>query len=413
MDGRVRAVLAGAPVIDGHNDLAWTLRNRVGYDLDRMDIAVDQSAAGLHTDLPRLRAGGVGAQFWSVYVPSTLSGDAAVSATLEQIDAVRAMIARYPDDLVLATTADEIEHARTAGRIASLLGMEGGHSIDCSLGTLRMMYALGVRYLTLTHRENTPWADSATDQPAAGGLSDFGREVIRECNRLGMLVDLSHVAPSTMHAALDVSTAPAFFSHSCARALCDHPRNVPDDVLVRVRDSGGVVMVAFVPCFLTEDCRHWYDRRSVEWDRIARDHPEDSPEWSAAQAAWLRAHPHPYCHLRDVADHLEHIRTVAGVDHLGLGSDFDGTSALPDGLDGVDRYPALLTELAVRGWSDLDLAKLTWHNALRVLRATESAAAQARRTRGPSLATFSGLDHPPARAGPSARAVRGGADRSG
>jgi membrane dipeptidase len=394
-DSRAEAVLAGAPVIDGHNDLAWTLRNLVGYDLDRMDLAVDQSAAGLHTDLPRLRAGGVGAQFWSVYVPATLDGDAAVSATLEQIDAVRAIVARYPDDLGLATTADEIERARATGRLASLMGMEGGHSIACSLGTLRMMHALGVRYLTLTHGKNTPWADSATDQPAVGGLSAFGREVVRECNRLGVLVDLSHVAPATMHAALDVSTAPAFFSHSCARALCDHPRNVPDDVLVRVRDSGGVVMVAFVPVFLTEECRAWHERWLVERDRIAGDYAEDSPEWSAVRAAWRRDNPRPPCDLRDVADHLEHIRDVAGTDHVGLGGDFDGTSMLPDGLEGVHRYPALLAELARRGWSDADLAKLTWHNPLRVIRATESAAAAARAARGPSLATFSEPDHPP------------------
>jgi membrane dipeptidase len=382
------------PVIDGHNDLAWELRCRVGYDIGRLDIAVDQSAAGLHTDLPRLRAGGVGAQFWSVYVPCALTGDAAVAATLEQIDAVHRIVGRYPDDLALAGTAEQVETSRAAGRIASLLGAEGGHSIACSLGTMRMLYALGVRYLTLTHARNTPWADSATDAPAVGGLSAFGREVVRECNRLGMLVDLSHVAPSTMHAALDVSAAPAFFSHSSARALCDHPRNVPDDVLARVPGSGGVVMVTFVPGFLTEECRDWYDRLVDEGERMRQSFAEYSPDWYAARAAWVRANPRPPCDAGDVADHVEHVREVAGVEHVGLGGDFDGTVSLPDGLQGVDGYPTLLAELARRGWSDADLAKLAWHNALRVLRATEAVAAQAQRTRGPSLATFTALDHP-------------------
>lgn len=393
---RVRAVLADAPVIDGHNDLAWALRHRVGYDFDKLDIAVDQSAAGLHTDVPRLRAGGVGAQFWSVYVPCALSGDAAVAATLEQIDAVYRMIERYSDDLVLATTAEEVKRAQAVGKIASLLGMEGGHSIACSLGTLRMMYALGVRYLTLTHMKNTPWADSATDSPAVGGLSAFGREVVAECNRLGMLVDLSHVAVSTMHAALDVSVAPAFFSHSSARAVCDHPRNVGDDVLTRVRDSEGIVMVNFSAGFLTEDCRQWIEGLVAERERLAREVGDHSPEWYQDQAAWVQVHPRPPCAVSDVAEHIEHLRQVAGVDHVGLGGDFDGVAALPDGLQGVEGYPALLAELASRGWSDGELAKLTWHNALRVLRTTESVAAQERRMRGPSLASFTELDHPAA-----------------
>jgi len=379
-------------VVDGHNDLAWELRWRAGSDFDAMDVAADQSAAGLHTDLPRLRAGGVAAQFWSVYVSCSLAGDAAVAATLEQVDAVRRMIDRYPEHLAWAGIAEQIERCRAAGRVASLLGMEGGHSIGCSLGALRMMYALGVRYLTLTHVRNTPWADSATDTPAVGGLSAFGREVVRECNRLGMLVDLSHVATSTMHAALDVSTAPAFFSHSSARALCDHPRNVPDDVLNRVRDSGGIVMVTFVPGFLTEQCREWYDRMQAASDRAAAEAGEHSPEWYAARAAWIRANPRPPCGVHDVADHVEHVRAVAGVDHVGLGGDFDGTAALPDGLSGVDGYPALFAELARRGWSAADIDKLAWHNALRVVRATESAATEARGTRGPSLATFAELD---------------------
>ena len=355
-----------APVFDGHNDLAWALRKRTGYDLSVLDIGLDQRASGLHTDLPRLRAGGVGAQFWSVYVPCSLDGDAAVIATLEQIDFVHTMVRRYPDRLAPARSASDVERARETGKVASLLGMEGGHSIASSLGTLRMMYALGARYLTLTHVKNTPWADSATDEPKVGGLNDFGRDVVRECNRLGMLADLSHVAESTMDAALDVSTAPAFFSHSSARTLCDHPRNVSDRILGRVRDTGGVVMVTFVPGFLTEECREWMD---VLFTDFVSDLVDD-----AAQQAWLAENPRPPCTVADVADHVEHVREVAGVDHVGLGGDFDGVMSTPDGLEGVDCYPALLAELAGRGWSDADLEKLTWHNALRVLRDTEAAA---------------------------------------
>jgi membrane dipeptidase len=385
---RISALLALAPVVDGHNDLPWALRNRVRYDMDAIDIAQDQSGIGLHTDIPRLRRGGVGAQFWSVYVPSTLPGGAAVTATMEQIDAVRMMAARYPDAFTVAVTADEVERAREQGRVASLIGMEGGHSIDCSLGTLRQMYALGARYMTLTHFKNTPWADSATDEPGVGGLSPFGHEVVRECNRLGMMADLSHVADSTMHATLDTSTAPAFFSHSSARAVCGHERNVPDDVLVRVRDSNGVVMVTFVPGFLTEECRVWIDAMLAEQRRIGAAHGEDSPEYRDMERSFMAANPRPPCTVADAADHVEHVRAVAGIDHVGLGGDYDGTGAMPDGLGGVDGYPVLLAELAGRGWSDADLAQLTWHNALRVLRDTESAARAAQAQRGPSLMTF-------------------------
>ncbi|HET6213120.1 MAG TPA: dipeptidase [Micromonosporaceae bacterium] len=371
---RVRRLLAEAPVLDGHNDLLWQLRRRVRYDLSALDIGQDQRSTGLHTDLPRLRAGGVGGQFWSVFVPSRLTEEAAVTATLEQIDAAHAMVRRYPDQLQLALSSVDVERARQAGKIASLLGMEGGHSIASSLGTLRMMYALGARYLTLTHAQNTPWADSATDEPAVGGLSPFGHEVVRECNRLGMLVDLSHVAVSTMDAALDTSTAPAFFSHSSARALCDHPRNVPDRILGRVRDSDGIVMVTFVPGFLNEECRQWLDGLIGEEQRLGAAYAEDDPAWDAARDSWVAANPLPPCGVSDVADHVEHVREVAGVDHVGLGGDFDGIIGTPQGLDGVDGYPALLAVLAERGWSDPELGKLTWHNALRVLRASERGA---------------------------------------
>jgi membrane dipeptidase len=378
------------PVWDGHNDLAWELRKRVRYDLDALDLSADQSGTGLHTDLLRLRTGGVGAQFWSVYVPCSFAGDAAVSATLEQIDAVRRLVAGFPEQLAFASTVDDVDRARASGRIASLLGAEGGHSIDCSLGALRMLYALGVRYLTLTHTRNTPWADSATDEPKVGGLTAFGREVVREMNRLGMLVDLSHVAPSTMHAALDTSTAPAFFSHSSARALVDHPRNVPDDVLARVRESGGIVMVTFVPSFVSPDYPQW----TAELMAAERGFgvPEDSPQWTEKRAAWVAANPPPPCTVSDVADHVEHVREVAGIAHVGLGGDFDGVVNTPDGLADVSAYPNLLAELSGRGWSDADLGRLTWHNARRVMADTEAAARVAQRERGPSTATVEDLD---------------------
>jgi membrane dipeptidase len=372
---RIRALLAAAPVVDGHNDLAWEMRRRVRYDLDRLDLAVDRTDTGLHTDLVRLRAGGVGAQYWSVFVDTELPDPEAVVATLEQIDFVHRLVARYPDRLALARDADEVEAARASGRIAALMGIEGGHSIAGSLGVLRMLYEAGARYLTLTHFRNTPWADSATDEPKVGGLAPFGHEVVRECNRIGMLVDLSHVAPSTMDAALDTSVAPAFFSHSSARALCDHPRNVPDPVLRRVRETEGVVMVTFVAGFLTEDCRQWMDALLATERDI--DAPSDSPQWRDERAVWLRANPRPPCTFRDVADHVEHVREVAGVDCVGLGGDFDGMASPPDGLTDVAGYPNLLAELADRGWSDAELAKLTWHNAVRVLRATTSLRAPA------------------------------------
>jgi membrane dipeptidase len=358
-----------APVFDGHNDLAWRLRSR---QLTDADVTADLSGAGLHTDVPRLRAGGVGAQFWSVYVPCDFTGHSAVTATLEQVDLVHRLVQRHPGDFALATTADEVENARAAGRIASLLGAEGGHSIGDSLGALRALYRLGVRYLTLTHNRNTAWADSATDEPGVGGLNGFGRDVVREMNRIGMLVDLSHVAPATMHAALDVSRAPAFFSHSSARALCDHPRNVPDDVLARVRDTAGVVMVTFVPGFLTEECRLWWAAAVAAQAELVAG--PDDVDTDAARDAWLAANPRPPCTVADVADHVEHVREVAGVDCVGLGGDFDGIASTPDGLDDVAAYPRLLAELARRGWSDGDLAKLTWFNALRVLRETEAVA---------------------------------------
>jgi membrane dipeptidase len=366
----ISEVLRHAPIIDGHNDLPWEMRNRVRYDLDAIDLGADQTSLGLHTDLVRLRTGGVGAQFWSVFVPSTLCEAEAVVATLEQIDFVHRLVARFPDHLGIARTADEVEILRASGRVASLIGMEGGHSIGSSLAVLRMMHALGARYMTLTHTTNTAWADSATDEPSVGGLNDFGRDVVRECNRLGVMVDLAHVAPSTMNAALDVSNKPAFFSHSNARALCDHPRNVPDDVLARVRDTEGVVMLTFVAGFLNEECRSWMQALIAADQELDEQYQPDSPERREARDAWVAANRRPPCGIADVANHIEHVRDVAGVDSVGLGSDFDGMIAPPDGLPDVSSYPALLAELVDRGWSSSELAKLTWQNAMRVMRAT-------------------------------------------
>ncbi|EME97356.1 dipeptidase [Streptomyces mobaraensis NBRC 13819 = DSM 40847] len=389
---RARELLAAHPIVDGHNDLPWALREQVSYDLDRRDIATDQSAAGLHTDLPRLRAGGVGAQFWSVYVRSDMAGDDAVSATLEQIDVVRRLAERHPADLRLAFTADDMEAARAEGRIASLMGAEGGHSINCSLATLRALYALGVRYMTLTHNDNIPWADSATDEPRAGGLTRFGEEVVREMNRLGMLVDLSHVSADTMRDAIRVSEAPVIFSHSSARAVCDHPRNVPDDVLASLAANGGVAMVTFVPKFVLPEAVAW-TKAADENMRAHGFHPLDTkPEAMAVHQAFEAGHPRPVATAATVADHLDHMREVAGADHIGIGGDFDGTAFTPSDLSDVAGYPNLIAELLRRGWSEADIAKLTWGNAVRVLREAEAVSRAVAARRGPSIATIGQLD---------------------
>lgn len=384
-----RALLAEFPVVDGHNDLPWALREQVSYDLDARDIAADQSAH-LHTDIPRLRAGGVGAQFWSVYVRADAPDP--VPATLEQIDCVRRLLDRHPRDLAPALTAADMEAARREGRIASLMGAEGGHSIANSLGTLRGLYDLGVRYLTLTHNFNVAWADSATDEPGVGGLSAFGREVVREMNRLGMLVDLSHVAATTMRDALDTSTAPVIFSHSSARAVCDHPRNIPDDVLERLPANGGVAMVTFVPKFVLKAAVDWTAAADENLRAHGFHHLDTSPEAMTLHRAFEETHPRPVATVATVADHLDHMREVAGIDHLGIGGDYDGTAFTPDGLDDVSGYPRLIAELLDRGWSRADLAKLTWQNAVRVLGDAEDVARDLRATRAPSHATVEALD---------------------
>lgn len=387
-----RDLLRRFPIMDGHNDLPWVLREQAELGIDSADLAAQ--VTGTHTDLPRLALGGVGAQFWSVYVPAGLQGDAAVSTTLEQIDLVREMIRRYPDTLELALTAADVERILGTGKVASLLGAEGGHSIASSLSVLRALHALGVRYLTLTHNRNVPWADSATDEPAAGGLTAFGRQVVGEMQRLGMLVDLSHVSAGTMRDALDAAEAPVIFSHSSARALCDHPRNVPDDMLARLPDNGGVCMVTFVPAFVSQACRDWELAVEAEMQRLGLDHRDYAsrrqfgPEWAAA-------HPRPAATLSQVADHADHVREVAGIDHVGVGGDYDGTDQLPDGLQDVSCYPALIAELLARGWSEADCGQLASGNILRVMREAQAAAKVISARRGPSRARIEDADGPP------------------
>jgi membrane dipeptidase len=383
---RARTVLAAHPVLDGHNDLPYRLREMSSYDLDVTDPG--GPLEGTHTDLPRLRAGGVGGQFWSVYVPTTFVGGAAVTATLEQVDVVRRIVARHPGSFALCRTAQQVERAMSEGRVASLMGMEGGHSIDGSLAVLRLMSELGVRYMTLTHNENTPWADSATDEPACGGLTDFGRDVVREMNALGMLVDLSHVSLPTMHAALDIADAPVVFSHSSCRALCEHPRDVPDEVLRRLPANGGVLMVTFVPAFISPECAAW--NAEVDREMVARG--LRTVDWEARMAVsadYEQRVPRPRATVAQVADHVEHARAVAGIEHVGLGGDYDGVDVLPDGLEDVSAYPRLFAELVDRGWSDEELAALACRNVLRVLRAAEDVAGREGQAGGGSSGTSS------------------------
>jgi membrane dipeptidase len=351
-------------VLDGHNDLPWALRKQFGSDLDKVDLT--GSVPELHTDLPRLRAGNVGAQFWSVFVPHSYAGATAVTAVLEQVDLVHRLAARYPEHLEIALTAADVRRVMASGRIASLLGAEGGHAIDSSLGVLRMLQAIGVRYLTLTHNANVGWADAGTDEPDAGGLSDLGREVVREMQRIGMFVDLSHTAATTMRDALAVATVPVIFSHSSAYAVCRHPRNVPDDVLASLAGNGGVCMVTFVPAFVSQACADWRQGLLDEAERRGLD-PRDLGQLTAITAEWEAAHPKPSATLAQVADHIDHVRQAAGLAHVGLGGDYDGTTDTPDGMPDVSSYPSLFAELRTRGWTDPDLTALAHGNILRAL----------------------------------------------
>ncbi len=396
LSARVDRVLTETPVIDGHNDLPWGIRTDFG-NVGNIDLSADTSNlrgktgdgdVHLMTDIPRARKGHLGAQFWSVWIPATTTGPEAVQMTLEQIDIVRTMVAKYPKDFEMASTAADIQRIEKSGRIASLIGVEGGHQINNSLPVLRDYYALGVRYMTLTHSKNTDWADSATDTPAHQGLTPFGRAVVHEMNRLGMLVDLSHVSPETMKAALETTRTPVIFSHSSARALDDHPRDVPDDVLRMVKQNHGVVMVNFYPPFISQAVATWDADRagaSAKFDALYVGQPDRA---KAAMDQWKKEHPQPKATIAQVADHIDHIRKIAGVESVGIGSDFDGIEITPEGLEGVDTYPALFAELARRGWTDGELAALAGRNLLRVMREAEQVAAKLQAQEAPSNATI-------------------------
>ena len=391
-DARILELLRGAPLIDGHNDLLWALREarlRDGTDWRPPDLR--QACPQVMTDLPRLAAGGLGGQFWSVYVPSSLPGREAVTATMEQIDALFELVDTYPDRLELARTVDDVERVSATGRIASMIGVEGGHSIGSSLGTLRVLARLGAGYLTLTHNDDTPWADSATGGHPHGGLTRFGEEVVRELNRCGVLVDCSHVSDDVMRQSIEVSEAPVLFSHSSARALCDVPRDVPDDVLELAGRSGAVVMVTFVPSFLTAEGA---EANAAGWREANRLRAElgDPVAADAAMEGWFEAHPDPPATIGDVADHVDHVREIAGIDALGVGGDIDGADQMPEGLGDVSCYPALFAELAARGYGEEDLRKVAGRNVLRLMREAELVASRMRAERPPSVATIEQLD---------------------
>lgn len=389
---RIDRILKLTPLIDGHNDLPEQLREQ--YGLNVSDLATGSEARGhpLMTDMRRLHEGDVGGQFWSVYIPSEVTGDAAIRETIEQIDLVKRLVAAYPNDLALAGSAEDVVRIHRHGKVASLIGIEGGHQIGGSLAALRQFYDLGARYMTLTHFKNNQWADSATDDPRFHGLSDFGRIVVHEMNRIGMLVDLSHVSPETMRDSLETSRAPVIFSHSDARALADHPRNVPDDVLVMLAANGGVVMVNFYIGHLSEPYRLWSAEQSAELARLGSLYVGRPDIRKARLAAWLRTNPAPAADVGLIADHIEHIVKIAGHDHVGLGGDLDGIGydEAPGGMNSVSGYPLVFAELIRRGWSDSDLARLAGGNVLRVMRAAE-AVARSMKDEPPAMASLEGI----------------------
>ena len=388
-EARARRILERTPLIDGHNDLPWALRQGHSSDPFAVDLTTNlDESTELHTDIPRLRAGGVGGQFWSVYVPASLSPADAAVATWEQIDIVHRLVAAHPDVFELATTADDVVRIHRRGRIASLMGIEGGYSIDDSLGLLREFHEAGVRYMTLTHSRTTTWADSATDAPKWGGLSPFGEQVVKEMNRLGMMVDLSHVSEETMLDAMRVSEAPVIFSHSSAKAICNVPRNVPDDVLRLLPRNGGVVMVTFVPGFISQAVADWNQLESAQLSLLRAEFPSNTAYVNAGMERWRAEHPAPRATLQQVADHIDHIRKVAGIDHIGLGGDFDGITQVVQGLEDVSKYPDLTAELLARGYKDDEVKKVLGLNVLRAWRQAEQAAARLQKTRGPSTVTM-------------------------
>ena len=391
---RIDRILREVPLIDGHNDLPWQYEERVKNHLAQIDIRQDQSklTPALHTDIARLRQGRVGGQFWSVYIPATLKGADAVRAVIEQIDVVHRLDDRYPDTFELALTADDVVRIHRSGKIASLIGMEGGHSIGNSLAVLRQMYAVGARYMTLTHSDNNDWADSATADPIHGGLTPFGKLVIGEMNRLGMLVDLSHVAPKTMHDVLDVTAAPVIFSHSSARALTDHARNVPDDVLRRIKENDGVVMITWVPGFVSEKVRARDAAKDAEEARLKALLRGQPDKVKAMLAQWEAANPNPRATVQDIADHIDHVAEVAGAAHAGLGADLDGITTTPEGLESVAAYPSLFAELIRRGYTDEQLKGIAGLNVLRVMRKAEAVAARLQKERPPSDARIDEVD---------------------
>jgi membrane dipeptidase len=374
---RVERVLREAPVIDGHNDLAWELRKSYNGAVEAVDLTRDTAKLDkpLQTDIPRLRKGHVGGQFWSLYIPADETGPEAVQATLDQIDIVQRFVRAHPKTFAMAQTAADVREARGEGRIASLMGIEGGHQFGGRVSVLRQFRELGVLYMTLTHSKSLSWADAATDAPRSGGLSPFGRQVIGEMNRIGMIVDISHVSDATMAAVLDVTKAPVIASHSSARAVADRPRNIPDPLLRRIAQNGGVVMVNFYPAFLSTEWNDWDNRRIAFAKEIGLPSAPSGQRSTPALVAWERANPQPRVDVRTVADHVEHIARVAGYDHVGLGADYDGISGTgPEGMKGVDSYPLLFAELARRGWSDANLAKLSQNNVLRVMEGVEATA---------------------------------------
>lgn len=390
----VRQILRKSPLVDGHNDVPEQYSERAKDHLDQIDLASDTSKLNpvMHTDIARLRAGGVGGQFWSVYVSVDLPGAEAVQATLAQIDLVKRIVARYNNAFEMAYTAADVVRIHKSGKIGSLIGMEGGHSINNSLATLREMYRSGARYMTLTHWNNNSWADSATAAPEHHGLTKFGEMVVLEMNRMGMLVDLSHVSEETMNKVLDVSKAPVIFSHSSARALCGHPRNVPDAVLSRLPSNGGVVMVNFAPGFVSEEVRQYDAEVEAQTARLKELMPGDPDGAKKSLEDWKASHPAPKATLQQVADHIDHIRKVAGIDYVGLGSDFDGITTVPAGLEDVSRYPDLLAELMRRGYSDDDIRKVAGLNVLRALKRAEDVAAQLQKTTRPNDALISEVE---------------------